>query len=184
MMTETEKLDQALTEADARKWRYKAEQAEAALARSEARLKLMQSEMDKIARNLGKEIELLARAEQAEAALNNLLTEFAFAQVVLATAGVTYTVNRGVGEALAMAQAEQAVDDYPDAGEPECEKCGVQMEWEGCWSCSGDGEHSLHEEDPLFYDEDDSEKCDVCDGDGGWWWCPSCRKTNSIEVQP
>ncbi len=29
MMTESEKLDQALTDADARKWRYRAEQAEA-----------------------------------------------------------------------------------------------------------------------------------------------------------
>ncbi len=74
MMTETEKLDQALTEADARKWRYKAEQAEAALTRSEAHLKLMQSEMNKIASNLGGEIELLARAEQAEAALAAMQT--------------------------------------------------------------------------------------------------------------
>lgn len=125
------------------------------------------------------------RAEQAEAALAELRTEFALAQVALASANVTYTVNRGVGEALAMAEAEQAVNDYPNSAEPECEKCGLLMEWEGCWSCSGDGEHSLHEEDPLLYDEDDSERCDVCDGDGGWWWCPSCAKRNAtIEVQP
>lgn len=44
------------------------------------------------------------RAEQAEAALNDLRTEFALAQVALAVAGTTYTVNRGVGEALAMAE--------------------------------------------------------------------------------
>lgn len=37
--------------------------------RAEARLRMMQSEMNKIARNLGQEIELLARAERAEAAL-------------------------------------------------------------------------------------------------------------------
>lgn len=45
---------------------------QAALARAdraEAALAMMQSEMNKIARNLGKEIELLARAETAEAAL-------------------------------------------------------------------------------------------------------------------
>ncbi len=36
---------------------------------------------------------------------------------------------------------------------------------------TADGE--LHEQDPLWYDEDDTEPCDSCHGAGGWFVCIS-----------
>jgi hypothetical protein len=72
MMTEHESwIDWARQSAEAENrnlrvgWQGSIARAEAA----EAKLAMMQSEMNKIANNLGKEIELLARAEVAEAAL-------------------------------------------------------------------------------------------------------------------
>lgn len=87
MMTESERLDQALTEADARQWRYKAEQAEAALAQCRDELFDMMAQRDmaeemhtgaKVAYASATKIidkliyqrgEALSRAERAEDAL-------------------------------------------------------------------------------------------------------------------
>lgn len=58
----------------------------------------------------------------------------------------------------------------------ECLMCGYEMEWIGCWNCGGQGyfdDETLMDEDPLFYDEDDTEACDVCRRAGGWWICPN-----------
>lgn len=40
--------------------------------------------------------------------------------------------------------------------------------WVTCWSCGGEGFHELHDEDPMWYDEDDVKTCDICLGKGGW----------------
>lgn len=92
MMTESERLDQALTEADARQWRYKAEQAEAALAQCRDELFDMMAQRDmaeemhtgaKVAYASATKIidkliyqrgEALSRAEAAEAALAAMKT--------------------------------------------------------------------------------------------------------------
>ena len=77
MMTELEKLDQALTDADGRKWRYKAQQAEAR-AQDRADEAAACHEIMAECRNIAGEPHnstvdavrgLLARAEAAEAAL-------------------------------------------------------------------------------------------------------------------
>jgi hypothetical protein len=52
-----------------------------------------------------------------------------------------------------------------------CTICGHHMDWRDCWSCGGAGEFSLYDEDPLWYDEDDYDMCDVCQGTGGYWQC-------------
>ena len=52
-----------------------------------------------------------------------------------------------------------------------CAQCGNLMEWEDCWNCGGEGYIELYDEDPLWYDEDDTERCDECRGNGGWWHC-------------
>lgn len=70
--------------------------------------------------------------------------------------------------------SEQRISDLR-LGEIGCAKCGSSMMWIECWSCGGDGEHELYDEDPLWYDEDDTEECDICDGAGGWKACMSCQ---------
>ena len=43
------------------------------------------------------------------------------------------------------------------------------MEWVDCYNCGGKGFFDdLHEVDPLWYEPDDTEVCDVCKGKGGW----------------
>ena len=57
-----------------------------------------------------------------------------------------------------------------------CARCGSDVEWFECEHCGGEGETApgeLHEEDPLWYDEDDSEPCHQCGGAGGWRFCLS-----------
>lgn len=55
-----------------------------------------------------------------------------------------------------------------------CARCGSDMYREECGNCGGDGctaPGALYEEDPLWYDEDDSEPCPDCHGTGGWYVC-------------
>ena len=41
--------------------------------------------------------------------------------------------------------------------------------WVECWQCGGQGFlDGFHEVDPLWYDEDYTEECDICNGAGGW----------------
>lgn len=35
-----------------------------------------------------------------------------------------------------------------------------------CWNCGGEGYRDLYEEDPMWYDEDEVEKCEICEGKG------------------
>jgi len=55
-----------------------------------------------------------------------------------------------------------------------CTHCGDLMDWIECDSCGGEGYFDgerLMEEDPLWYDEDSTEDCSDCNGNGGWWHC-------------
>ena len=68
---------------------------------------------------------------------------------------------------------------YPDDGDPPepdsivigefpvCSVCGIPMEWQDCWNGCEDGFFNMYEEDPFFYDEDDTEVCEICKGQGG-----------------
>lgn len=58
----------------------------------------------------------------------------------------------------------------------QCARCGSSADRVLCESCDGDGRTrpgQLYEEDPLWYDEDDTEACRDCRGAGGWWACSS-----------
>jgi hypothetical protein len=58
----------------------------------------------------------------------------------------------------------------------QCARCGSSVTRVDCWKCGGEGESApgeLYEQDPLWYDEDDTETCDVCGGTGGWLRCLS-----------
>ena len=60
-----------------------------------------------------------------------------------------------------------------DEGDPgECPACNGMALWFDCDvpQCE-DGFVSLYDEDPLWYDEDEIERCDRCEGRGGWWVC-------------
>ena len=75
--------------------------------------------------------------------------------------------------------------------EPGCATCGGEMVRVRCDHCE-DGftePGELHEEDPLWYDEDDTMACVVCDGTGGWWvcgnskeWCQAHPTTSAVEA--
>lgn len=77
------------------------------------------------------------------------------------------------------------MDEYDDY-EPFCEICGSSMFYEDCWHCGGaggkDGDE-LMQEDPLWYDEDDWEDCDICDGKGGWWICLNAKNHPDAAVE-
>lgn len=70
-------------------------------------------------------------------------------------------------------------DNHPQDGRQwdcQCARCGSSMSHESCGACGGDGitgPGELHEQDPLWYDEDDYESCHQCDGEGGWMFCLS-----------
>lgn len=54
---------------------------------------------------------------------------------------------------------------------PFCPNCGQEMDWEDCGLCDDGYITNLHEIDPLWHDEDDQERCEQCEGRGGWWLC-------------
>ncbi len=58
---------------------------------------------------------------------------------------------------------------------PFCIGCGADLIFEDCGICDDGYTHpgELYDEDPLWYEEDDIERCYQCDGDGGWWLCPN-----------
>lgn len=55
--------------------------------------------------------------------------------------------------------------------EPACEICGSDLWWEPCDQCGGEGFREVYEDDPMWYDEDDTETCDWCLGHGGHYFC-------------
>lgn len=56
-----------------------------------------------------------------------------------------------------------------------CPRCGCCDLWRRrCTWCDGEGESppgELYEEDPLWYDQDDTAPCHHCEGAGGWTFC-------------
>lgn len=71
-------------------------------------------------------------------------------------------------------QVSYLVDSDPDNQEPVCVRCGQPLEWEECFQCFGKGGwdgDDLMAEDPLWYGPNDYEICDVCHGNGGYWFC-------------
>lgn len=55
---------------------------------------------------------------------------------------------------------------------PRCRCC--DLKWVECEKCGGTGQTPpglLYEIDPLYYDEDETKPCHICDGTGGGWVC-------------
>ena len=65
---------------------------------------------------------------------------------------------------------------------PRCKCCS--QDWIECWDCGGEGYHDdMWESDPLWYDQDDIETCDICDGKGGWKGCLGNCDNNGKHVE-
>ena len=73
--------------------------------------------------------------------------------------------------------------DKDGAAEPICQECETPVEWIVCEACDGDGEYECYEEDPLWYDPDDTKPCPQCAGIGGWYICPYCISQGVTEGQ-
>lgn len=59
-----------------------------------------------------------------------------------------------------------------DQSGPFCTVCGDEMTWDECYAIDcQDGMVDLYDDDPMMYDEGDTEPCSTCQGDGGWWFC-------------
>lgn len=66
--------------------------------------------------------------------------------------------------------------DEIDDDEEYCDVCGTPLAWEDCHEpgCEA-GYYDAYEEDPLWYEPGDLERCPTCNGAGGWLYCPTCR---------
>lgn len=77
-------------------------------------------------------------------------------------------------EFVAIHQPDCAVhDDKPcDCTCQRCKCCS--LEFVDCSECGGEGSTlpgGLYEQDPLWYDFEDTEPCHMCGGRGGWMLC-------------
>lgn len=67
------------------------------------------------------------------------------------------------------------MDDW-EYDEDACPNCGEQPTcWRRCNRCGGEGWiDGLDEIDPLWYDADDTERCEDCQEHGAFKWCRAC----------
>lgn len=63
------------------------------------------------------------------------------------------------------------IDDFISFMDMPCPGCGGHIQNTRCWKCGGLGYRELYEKDPMWYDIDDIEDCDICYGAG---WYPIC----------
>lgn len=52
-----------------------------------------------------------------------------------------------------------------------CALCDIEMEWEDCQTCGGDGVEDAYEDDPINCSPGEEMPCRECRGRGGFWWC-------------
>lgn len=52
-----------------------------------------------------------------------------------------------------------------------CSICGCDMQWVDCWECHGEGAFDYHEMSPIEYGPADIERCETCQGKGGYLEC-------------
>jgi len=73
----------------------------------------------------------------------------------------------------------------PWGKEAVCKKCGSDVYWEECWNCEdGYSHHDCGEDTCCCRDPYPNVKCDICNGEGGWFVCLSCDPPGkSVENQ-
>lgn len=65
---------------------------------------------------------------------------------------------------------------YMETG-PWCSTCGAEMERVPCTAIGcEDGWVDGYEDDPLWFEPGELERCGECGGEGGWWVCPDAKQ--------
>ena len=60
---------------------------------------------------------------------------------------------------------------------PYCKRCGSDVKWVECEHCEdGFSGHECGEDVCCCLDPRPNVPCDVCLGEGGWFYCPKCDK--------
>lgn len=59
---------------------------------------------------------------------------------------------------------------------PVCADGHGEKEWCKCWQCGAEGVfgHDCGEDCCVCLHPEDNERCDICNGKGGWWRCYTC----------
>jgi len=74
--------------------------------------------------------------------------------------------------------------DTPWGKEEICKKCGSQVDWKECWNCDeGYTHHDCGEDTCCCLDPEPNVKCDICNGEGGWWTCISCDRKVATKAE-
>lgn len=65
----------------------------------------------------------------------------------------------------------------PYGDEPYCLRCHHSVRWIDCEQCEdGYSYHDCGEDTCCCLDPVNNVKCDVCDGEGGWYICEGCNR--------
>ena len=75
-------------------------------------------------------------------------------------------------EGLPIVGADVNIEIEIGVDEKTCPVCGCLLEWVDCGGCD-DGWIDGYEEDPLWFDPGDLDRCRQCNGRGGWLECPN-----------
>ncbi len=66
-------------------------------------------------------------------------------------------------------------DDDIEICDTACPSCGCDHTWTRiCCHCNGESFYDLHEDDPFWYDQGETEECRECAGTGSEHWCREC----------
>lgn len=64
-----------------------------------------------------------------------------------------------------------------------CPVCGAELYWEDCGACGGEGFVDVYDNDPLWYDPGDTEPCEMCGGQGGWYLCLNYSNHPAVKAE-
>ncbi len=69
-----------------------------------------------------------------------------------------------------------ALYDKDGDAEPFCPDCENTLLWRDCDQCGGEGmgDHDCGEDCCACLFPEPNMACDLCDGAGGWYFCPVC----------
>lgn len=78
------------------------------------------------------------------------------------------------------ARVEDGIEWYEVPGRPgsedcQCARCGSSCGWQNCWNCGGTGEIEDTSDWTLGGLIEEYDRCDHCEGYGGWHYCLSGR---------